>query len=65
MNVYLKFVIDHQLLLYMIFSAVISVLPTPLPGERWYGAIYNLLHLGASNVAKVFPSLRIGGKENQ
>lgn len=63
MNVYLKFIIDHQLLLYMIFSAVVSVLPTPLVGERWYAAVYNLLHLSASNVAKVFPSLRVGQKD--
>lgn len=63
MNQVLQFVIAHQLLLYMAFSAVVSVLPTPLPTERWYGAIYNLLHLGASNVAKVFPSLRVGAKE--
>lgn len=63
MKAILQFISDHQLALYMLFSAIVSSLPSPLQGERWYGAIYNLLHLGASNVAKVFPALRVGQKE--
>jgi hypothetical protein len=54
-----QFCVSHQLSLFMIFSAVVSTLPSPLPGSRWYAWLYNLLHFGAANIAKVFPALRI------
>ena len=56
----IQFVSDHQFALYLVFSAVVSCLPTPKEEERWYGFAYQILHLGAANIAKVFPKLRAG-----
>lgn len=59
----IDFVVAHQLAVYMGFSAIVSMLPTPLAGQRWYQFAYDVLHFGASNVAKVFPALRVGSKQ--
>ena len=35
-----------------VFSAAISALPTPLPGERWYQFVYIMLHTLAGSLAR-------------
>lgn len=40
-------------------SNLVATLPNPRPEERWYGWLYNFLHLSAGNAPRVFPGLRI------
>jgi hypothetical protein len=49
----------HPTISYAIFSAVVSLLPPPLENERWYKFAYDILHVSAMNLPKVFKSLRI------
>ena len=36
-----------------LFAAGIRTMPAPLTGERWYGWVYDLLHLIGANLSKV------------
>jgi hypothetical protein len=35
---------------WMVFSAAVQSLPEPVPGERWYGAIYKFVNLVGVNI---------------
>lgn len=57
-----QFISEHPTACYAVFSAIVSCLPTPKPDERLYQFVYDISHLGAANIAKVFTGLRIERK---
>ena len=45
---------------YFVFSNVVSALPTPLPNDRWYLFVFNLLHGIAGSLGRITNRTTIG-----
>jgi hypothetical protein len=45
--------VQHPVLTFIVFSNIVSFMPSPLPGSRWYAALFGLLHAAAANAGRV------------
>ena len=60
-----KLAMDHQatsaLILYWLFSNVVSALPSPTSYTSFYRFVFNLSHGLAGSIGRIAPALRIPG----
>jgi hypothetical protein len=65
MKTLISFVLAHQtasaLIVYAMFSNIVSALPSPQSQTSFYRFVFNFLHLSASSIGRISPALRIPG----